>query len=260
MPSYNYRGDWTTATAYLANDLVVSGSVAYVCTDAHTSDAGNAPPDADHWDLLVAPDASNSYATVEEYRAFIGKDSTDDDNVIAENLAAASRWWDEKLNRPFGFSLISEPAARSFYVHRAPIGGGSNRLYVDDFATLTGLVVSIGGQTVDSATYGAFPLNALQKPEPWPFDELVRSGGRTWPLGEPITVTARWGWPAVPRALKQATIEWTAIWRGESPAATAKVSELDQVVDFSPYHLSQLKRLTGLYRKPRGPVMGKRPE
>lgn len=262
-PTYTYRGDWATATAYLANDLVVSGSVAYVCTDAHTSDAGNAPPDADFWDLLVAPDASNSYATVEEYRAFVGKDSTDDDNVIAENLAAASRWWDEKLNRPFGFGLIAAPVARKFYVHRAPVGDGSKSLYVDDFATLTGLVVSIGGDVQDASTYIAFPLNALQKPEPWPFDELRRSG-RGWPLGEEITVTAKWGWPAVPAAIKQATIEWTAIWRGESPAATGRVGtarpgELDQVMDFSPYHLSQLKRLSALYRKARNPLSGNRP-
>ncbi|MCC6959452.1 MAG: hypothetical protein IT301_06355 [Dehalococcoidia bacterium] len=258
-PTYTYRGAWATATAYLANDLISSGGVAYVCTSGHTSDAANGPPDAGHWSLLITPSASTAYATVEEYRAAIGKDSLDDDVVVAEDLLAASRWWDEKLNRPFGFGLSAAPSARKFYVHRAPSGAGSKSLYVDDFASLTGLSVTIGGTVQDVTDYEAFPLNALSKPEQWPFDELRSLTAAGWPLGEEITVTARWGWPAVPMGLKKATIEWTAIWRGESPAATARVGELDQVQSFSPYHLSQLKRITSMYRRPRNPTSGNRP-
>ena len=257
-PTYTYRGDWATATAYLANDLVSSGAIAYVCTDAHLSDAGNAPPDADNWELLIDADASTAYATVEDYRAFVGRDSLSDDIVIADNLLAASRWWDEKLGRPFGFGLVAAPVARTFYVHRSPHGGGGASLFVDDFATLTGLSISIDDTVQESDTYVAFPLNSLQKPEPWPFDELRRLNSG-WPLGTPVVVTARWGWPAVPQAIKQATMEWTAIWRGESPTATGAASELDQVAALSPYHLSQLKRITTMYKKPRNPMSGKRP-
>lgn len=258
-PTYTFRGDWATATAYLANDLVDAGGVAYVCTEAHTSDAGNAPPDADYWSLLLAADSSNAYATVEEYRAHIGKDSLDDDAVITNQLLMASHWWNQRLNRSSGFKLAASASARTFYVNRSPHGGGSRSLYVDDIGSSSGLVVAIDGDTVDSTDYQLFPLNADVKPEPWPFDEIRRLV-IGWPLGEAVTVTAKWGWPAVPQAIKQATMEWTAIWRGESPASSGRVAELDQVQDFSPYHLSQLKRLTTMYRRPRDPMSGRRPE
>lgn len=257
-PQYTYRGAWANGEAYLVDDLVASGDVAYVCIAAHTSDAASAPPNGDYWDLLIEPSASTAYATVEEYRAFIGRQTLDDDAVIAGNLETASRWWDLTLQRPFGFGLVAAPVARTFYVHRAADGDGSRSLFVDEFGSTTGLSVSIDGEVVDPAEYAALPPNAAQRPEPWPFDELRRIG-RAWPLATPIVVTARWGWPAVPRAIKEATIEWTAIWRGESPAATGRVSELDEVQSFSPYHLSQLKRLTSMYRRGRLPAIGARP-
>lgn len=257
-PEYTFQGAWAAAAEYAVDDLVSSGGVAYVCIEAHTADAGNPPPNADFWELLIAASTANVYATVEDYRAFIGKNTLDADATILQNLTTASRWWDRKLKRPFGFGLVAAPVARTFYVHRAGVGGGSPSLFVDEFATQTGLTVSIAGEEVDDAGYVALPANAQQMPEPEPFDELRRLS-LGWPLGEPVTVTARWGWPAVPSAIRDATIEWTAIWRGESPAATGRVNELDQVQDFSPYHLSQLKRLTNQYSRGRRPTVGARP-
>ncbi len=200
---------------------------------------------------------SDAYATAADYRAAVRKTSTADDAQITLDLEMASRWWDRKLRRRAGFSQDDAPVERTYYVHRGRAGGGSNTLYVDDISTTTGLSIEVAGETLAATDYVLWPLDAALAPEPEPYDRIVRVSGY-WPLDEPILVTARYGWPAVPAGIKAATIEWAAIWRGESIRATATVNALDEVQATSPYHLSQLKRLTNMYQQTRRPlpVMG----
>lgn len=196
---------------------------------------------------------SDAYATAEEYRGRVDRTSAADDDTIDVQLGMTSRWWDAKLRRAAGFNKDAAPVARRYYVHRAPKGCGSETLFVDDIATATGLSVVIDGETISSDLYELWPLNAALGPEAWPYDRIVRKDGSAWPIGELITVTAAYGWPEVPAAIVEATIEWTAIWRGESVRTTARVNELEQVASVSPYHLSQLKRITGAYQQMRAP-------
>ena len=196
---------------------------------------------------------SDAYATAAQYRDRVGRDSSADDPTIDLQLGMTSRWWDAKLRRGAGFNKDASPVARRYYVHRSPQGCGSETLFVDDIATASGLVVTIGGVTVASSVYELWPLNAALGPEAQPYDRIMRVDGTEWPFGELITVTAFYGWPAVPAGIVEATIEWTAIWRGESVRTTARVNELDQVANVSPYHLSQLKRITGAYQQMRAP-------
>ena len=38
---FNWRGDWTTSTAYVVDDIVRFGATSYVCTVNHTSDSSS---------------------------------------------------------------------------------------------------------------------------------------------------------------------------------------------------------------------------
>lgn len=82
------------------------------------------------------------------------------------------------------------------------------------------------------------------------FRSLARGG---WPRGVAVTVTARWGWAAVPPEVVQATVE-TALrmWRG-TDEASAKVSDVDQQGE--PPALGPAARLVAdKYRERRPPV------
>ena len=53
--SFNWAGNWTTATRYRLNDFVVYGGTTYVCTEGHISDASATAGleiDADKWDYF----------------------------------------------------------------------------------------------------------------------------------------------------------------------------------------------------------------
>jgi hypothetical protein len=246
-PDFTFAGEWVTATEYAVDDVVYRYGNAYQALDAHTS-AADGPPST-KWKLV-------SYATVDRYRGHVDRNTTAGDDLILAQLMTATHWWAQRRRRPDGFGRVGSAAARTFYVHRAPEGCGARKLWVDDIADSAGLTVAINGETVDASLYELWPLNAPQGIEAEPYEQIVRTGSARWPLGEPIVVTAVWGWPAVPAAIREATVEWTAIWRNESPGATQHVQEIDQVAAFSPYHASQLKRMTQMYAAARRPVSG----
>ena len=64
-------------------------------------------------------------------------------------------------------------------------------------------------------------------------------------------VTGIWGMPAVPRAVVDATIELTAIWRIESPRATTRISEgFDALIGTSREAQTIVDKLIALYSRP----------
>lgn len=208
---------------------------------------------------------SDAYATPQQYRQAIGKQTADDDAQIKQDLEATSRYWDGYLHRPMGFAQDASAVARIYYPRRGRDGKGSHVLLVDDIASTSGLVVKVDtdddGDFDDedaltiTTDYELHPLNAALGAEAEPWNMIVRKGALGWSLGLRIQVTAIGGWPAVPALVRQLTIEWTAVWRGESVRATARVNELDQVQEVSPFHQSQIKRIAALYRQSRSPAL-----
>lgn len=194
-----------------------------------------------------------AYATEPVYRSYINEDSDADALNNVQALLAASEWVDGKLRR--SFNKTEELEARVFYVNRHPTGSGSHILRVDDIASRDGVEVSVGGQVVDPSAYELSPLNADKGRTPWPFEEIALKAGH-WPLGEPITVTAYWGWPDVPHLIQVLTMEWAAVWQGKSIRTTQRVQEFDQVERTSVQHQSQMKQVRELFTKARRPVAG----
>lgn len=197
---------------------------------------------------------SDAYVSVPEYRGAIGNEDPAGDLVLAWHLEACTRLYERETGQFFGRDAAA--------VTRVYEGNGTSCLKVDNIADTTGMTVKIDfdrdGSFADedalaATDYEVMPLNAARGPEPKPWYEvhLTRWGTYlTWPAGYRVQVSAIWGWPAVPKAVKADVIELCAIWRKESPRATGRMNELEQVVSSSPMAMSLVKRFRNAYRVP----------
>lgn len=150
---------------------------------------------------------ANEYADLAalKLRLSIETGDTTRDTLLNSALAAASRSIDKTTGRRFW--LDAAPVARTFRVHgrvsREPDG---DLLLVDDIGDAAGMTVERGGGTTWSAVsgYETAPENALA-------DGLPLTGLRllygSWGAGTArVRITARFGWPAVPDDIAEATL------------------------------------------------------
>lgn len=177
---------------------------------------------------------SDAYATAQEYLAGIDQDDTSDVGEIQFVLSAVSRLIDKRVS-PDGDRFFTQDAAavQRFFTHPGggetvwidgivPVERGSARLWVSDIATATDLVVKVDlafdysystTLTIDTHFFLG-PVNAPLGPEPQPYTflDLVPNNSTifAWPTRlNGISVEAIFGWPAVPEAIKRATIAIT---------------------------------------------------
>lgn len=200
----------------------------------------------------------NAYATPEEYRNFKGAHSGRDDNALESQLKAVSRLLDSKLNQPYGFNRDDDDAPSTFIYGPRDIP----RPIVNS----TGLVVktAYAGGAIDWDDADALELDTdyelrPQTPAPgWPYTSIylfsLSSRSSILDIGTyrgrntRARVTAVHGWPAVPDAIRWATIELTAILRAESPFATGRITELGaEAITASPQARALLGQLSQTY-------------
>lgn len=170
--------------------------------------------------MAWAPD----YITSAELKSFVGIDGTADDAQVAVAVTAASRAIDTHTHRQFGAVAAAE---ERFYTAK-----WDRRLWrwvveVDDFMTTTNMVVSVDAGTITAFTKE--PVNAAAKGRPW--EQLViDTDSSIVPTTERhgVSVTAIWGWSAVPSAVKQATYLQASrfLARRDSPFGIAGSPEL----------------------------------
>lgn len=131
----------------------------------------------------------------------IPADDTTRDQLLQRALAAASRGIDRDTGRRFWLDEV--PVARVYSSQGRTVfaDDGRARLIVNDIGDDTGLVVDTGSGTSWSELpdVETGPDNALLDGRP--VTSLIAS---SWP-GR-VRVTARWGWPAVPDEVEQATL------------------------------------------------------
>lgn len=143
------------------------------------------------------------YATLAELKTALRITNTNDDVELQAKLTSASRRVDKDTGRTHGFG---QDASASTRIYR-PMHG--ELLTVDDISTSVGLIVEQGRGTswsvVDSDSYDLLPENA--EADSLAIETLQRVVG-CWPLwgATRVRVTAKWGWPAVPENIKNATI------------------------------------------------------
>jgi len=161
-------------------------------------------------------DVSDPYVTLPEYKARVSMTNTDHDEELKVQLEAACNF----IFHECGDRFFTKDAA---VVTRLFDGNGLTRLYVADIASLTGLVVKVdldgdfaftsAGETLTIGThFWAGPANAALGPEPRPYTflDIVPWNGyvSAWPEQlRSVQVTAVFGWPAVPAAIKEATVD-----------------------------------------------------
>lgn len=172
--------------------------------------------------MAWAPD----YCSAADLKAYVRVADDLDDAQVTLAVSAASRAIDKACGRQFG----KVDAAESRYY--TAVRDRSRRRWVidiDDLSTLDGVTVKFDGD--DDGTYGdlidevqAKPVNAAVLG--LPFTQLVvHPNSTTQPTGreDAVEVRGAFGWPAVPVAIKQATLLQASrlLWRRDAPAGVS---------------------------------------
>lgn len=160
----------------------------------------------------------------------------DDELELERQLKAVSRYIEHRTGQFF-----TKDAAAVVRVFRPEVSTSELWLGTNLAANPTQIRLDTGNDgtyatTLSSTNWELWPLNAADGPEPRPYRriDLVPWGTYTsFAAGQRVEVTAQWGWPSVPEAVRQACIHLTAILRIESPRATSSVDELGRTVGMS---------------------------
>jgi len=193
---------------------------------------------------------TDAHATAVEYREVAGASDAANDVVIDRDLKSVSRWLEHKLGQ--FFNVDASDVARIYIPVQAaklwidPLSAAPTTIKIDEdndgsFADDTALA---------STDFEMRPLNVDKGPEPGPFTHLVLTdwGTKSSWKNLRVEITGKWGWPAVPEAIKDATIEFTRLWRMETPRATTRITEMDQVIGMSRSAHEMLKEIMGRYK------------
>lgn len=166
---------------------------------------------------------ANSYATSDQLLARAPSLANQDDDFIDDALEASSRWIDGYCGRRFWL----DPAVTDRYFH-------SRDLYVLDLGAFeigssTGVVVKTDdgtgafATTLSASAYRLEPVNAPYDARAAAPYTTIRALSTSWPtvwfsgdIQESVKVTARFGWPAVPVAVRDACLTLT-VDRVENP-------------------------------------------
>ena len=203
---------------------------------------------------------TDAYATAVEYRSRTGQSDATDTTLLDALLAAVSRIIDRECERFFGIDAA--------VVVRLYEGNGLTRLYIDDVATVTGLIVKAdldGDYDFDGAdetltkdtNYWIGPANAALGSEvsAYRFLDIVPANSvlSVWPSGlRKVQVTAKFGWAVVPPAIKEATILVTREMKElEKAGFTLTLENIDQGINLSPAAFSLIQRIKAEYGRRR---------
>lgn len=158
------------------------------------------------------------YVTVDEAKEYLRIPSTDtaDDVRLGLDVAAASRAIDRATHRQFG---VLAAAGERFYTAQYDCDRGWF-VTIDDLQTTTDLVVTSSGSAITD--YRLCPLNAASEGQPWT-ELLFGSTIRPDTTYGGVSVTALFGWTAVPDTIKDAALLQTARFfkRSDAPFGVA---------------------------------------
>ena len=142
------------------------------------------------------------YATSADLKAYLRIGDVVDDAQIALAITAASRAIDRNTKRQFG--LVDAPEARK-YTARWDCNRGRYVVRIDDLMTQVGLTITTAAGAVD--VFALKPANAALEGRPWTLIVVdPTSAVKPTTLEDAVTVTAKFGWTAVPATVKEATL------------------------------------------------------
>ncbi len=205
----------------------------------------------------------SGYCSSTETQAWVAEGKTFTAPQLAQidiAVEAASRMIDEFCAREVGaFSADTASSARVF----TPMSFA--QVYTDDISTASGITVAVDqtgtgvyDQTWSASDYQLEPVNAVAKGRP--INQLRAVGAKFFPIFDyaspwvvagnrsfyspgavlpainrvgqaTVQVTATWGWPSIPTAIKQATlIQATMLYQAkDAPAGLAGTPDIGQI-------------------------------
>ena len=206
---------------------------------------------------------TDAYATAAEYRELFVEGSTDTskDVLYGDVLSGISRIVEQEVGEFF-----TKDAA---VLQRVFVPGCADSLEpllrVDNIASITGFEIKVDedqdGSFADETAWATGDyqlrrdgdLNPDKGPEPKPWNEIWippwSTKARSWKPDYPVQVTLIFGWPAVPAAVKQATLQLAGIVLMDSDRATTRINELQQVLSTSHSAQSIIGRLQRAYAR-----------
>ena len=142
-----------------------------------------------------------SYVSLEEFKVYLRSEIAGaDDADLQQALDVADGLVNEMCARTFVVAGVA--AARTF----VPDPRDGNILRIPDATTVTGISENGVALAVTSG-YQLEPVNTMQwSGEVWPYSQIRRQTGPWYTYRDTgtVTVTATWGWAAVPAAVKMA--------------------------------------------------------
>lgn len=199
-----------TVTATLPNIYDASFQLTAVGTWSWRWNVTGAVEDVEYGSAYAGNPSPPSYGQLSTLKFMLNIATTDTtrDDVLAGKLNSASRsveiWCDNRR-----FYLDATASARTYSTRRRVVCNredGTERLKIDSIgADPTSIVVEVGDGTTWTTVTGfeTHPDNALARLEA--IEGLVSLNG-DWNRNRRARVTARWGWPAVPTAVEEATL------------------------------------------------------
>lgn len=192
------------------------------------------------------------YAPLSVLKSNLNIADTSKDSLLTQKLDSASRSV-EKYCDGRRFYLDAAATARVFTTARRVLcqPDGTQRMPVDDIGSLTDLAVQVGDGTTWTTvtTYETLPDNALTKRSAI---EALVALNREFTSARRARVTARWGWPAVPTAVYEATLlqAMRLFRRKDSPEGVAGSADwgLVRVPNLDPDVKAQLAYLTNTFK------------
>ena len=142
------------------------------------------------------------YLTEAELKAYVRSEIVTDNNLYVAAINSAEVWLDSKMSRKVVLASVETPAANA----RVFIPSGSQVMFIHDCTTITS-VVDNGTTLVSGTDYQPEPLNLLSDMgEARPYYRLRRLNGYWYSSinKATISVTATWGWAAIPPMVKEA--------------------------------------------------------
>jgi uncharacterized phiE125 gp8 family phage protein len=142
------------------------------------------------------------YATTAELKSFLRITDTTDDAQLALAVTTASRAVDRHCHRQFGQVASAEERSYTAYWDRR---AACWVVGFDDLQDVTGLDVQVDAGEIDS--YTLEPVNAAAEGRPFTrLRVLTDSAAKPTYETHGVTISAVWGWDAVPDPVKQATL------------------------------------------------------
>lgn len=141
-----------------------------------------------------------AYLSLDEFTGYVGSELAADRTSLQAALLAAEQAINDHCGRNFNTTATSA-TARSYL----PCG---DVVVTHDIGDTTGLIISNFGSTVASGTYQLEPNPVSWAGVTQPYYRIRLLNGAYWTQSggqATVTVTAKWGWPAVPAQVVEAT-------------------------------------------------------